>query len=162
LSALPVLLIVIAFAIAGFVGYQWWTGESRVVKQRLDALAVLLSPPPDGAHAMTERIADIRGFFAPDVHIAFDSERLESRDELETVLERWQPPKNGFSLSFADVVVHMVDRATAHVSLTAEVAGRNATASDPLLDVREGTLTLKKIDGEWVVSVVETSRTLQR
>lgn len=162
LGALPLLLIVAAIAIAGFFTYRWWTGEERVVKQRLDDLAVVLSPPPDGEHIMGTRMADVRRFFAPDVRISFDAEQMGSRDELETLLDRWQPPKNGFSLSFVDVVVHMIDAATAHVSLTAEVAARNAAPSEPLLDVREGTLTMKKIDAEWVIMVVESSRTLLR
>jgi len=154
--------MVAALAIAGFFTYRWWTGEERVVKQRLDDLAVVLSPPPDGEHIMGTRIADLRRFFAPDVRISFDAEQIGSRDELEALLARWQPPKNGFALSFVDVVVHLIDAATAHVSLTAEVAARSSTPSDPLLDVREGTLTLKKIDAEWVISEVESSRTLLR
>jgi hypothetical protein len=161
-SALPVLIVVVALAIAAFLAYRWWTGEERIVKKRLDALAVTLSPPANGELAMIARIVQLRGFFAPDVHIQFSGEIIDSRDALVAVLGRWQPPKNGFTLTFADVVVHMVDADTAHVSLTAEISNSNGTNSDPLLDAREGTLTMTKVDGEWVIATAETANTLQR
>jgi hypothetical protein len=161
LSVLPVLLIV-ALAVAGFFGYRWWTGQERVVKKRLEELAEVLSPPPNGELAMVARIAQVRGFFAPDVHIRFDSEAIDSRDALVALLGRWQPPKNGFRLEFADVIVHMVDPGTAHVSLTAEVSNLDTNSLEPLLDAREGTLTMRNIDGEWVIATAETMKTLQR
>ena len=162
LSALPVLLVIVALAVAGFFAYRWWTGEERVVKKRLDQLAEVLSPPADGELAMVARIAQVRGFFAPDVHIRFDSEEIDSRDALVAVLGRWQPPKNGFRLEFADVAVHMVDPDTAHVSLTAEISNRDTNSIEPLLDAREGTLTMRHLDGEWVIAAAETTKTLLR
>jgi hypothetical protein len=162
LSALPVLLVIVALAVAGFFAYRWWSSEERVVKKRLDQLAEVLSPPPDGELATVARIAQVRGFFAPDVHIRFDSEEIDSRDALVALLGRWQPPKNGFRLEFADVVVHIVDPGTAHVSLTAEVSNLDPNSLEPLLDAREGTLTMRNIDGEWVIAAAETTKTLQR
>src|SRR5262245_5216729 len=161
-SALPILLIVAALAVAGFFAFRWWTGPEHLVKKRLDELADTLSPPPNGESTMLGRIAAVRGFFAPDVHIRFDTEEINSRDALVAVLSRWQPPKNGFALEFADVVVHMVDPETAHVSLTAEIANRDASAIEPLLDAREGTLTMKLVNGEWVIAAAETEKTLVR
>src|SRR5262245_3732189 len=161
-SNFPALLLIVVLAIGGFITYRWWSSEERAVKKRLDTLAEALSPPPDGEQTMAARIADVHGFFAPDVHINFDSEVIDSRDALVALLGRWQPPKNGFTLAFADVVVHMVDPDTAHVSLTAEVSSRDATAIEPLLDAREGTLTMKRVDGTWVIAAAETVKTLQR
>src|SRR5262245_58490529 len=108
-GALLVLLAIAFAAVVGFAAFHWWTtGEARVVKKRLDELAAILSPPADGELAMIGRIGQLRGYFAPDVHITFGSEQIDSRDALVTILGRWQPPRDGFSLRFVDVVVHMV------------------------------------------------------
>lgn len=161
LTLLTFVSIVASVAIA-FFAYHWWMGEERVVKRRLDDLAVVLSPPADGELAMIGRIVQLRGFFAPDVHIRFGAEEIESRDALAALLGRWQPPKDGFSLEFVDVVVHLMSDDTAHISLTAQISNRDAKSGQAILDAREGTLTMKKLDGDWVIAVAETTETLQR
>jgi len=161
ISALAILIALATLSLAGFFTYRHWTGPERIVKQRLDALAVALSPPANGEAAMIGRIAALRGYFAPDVHIRFGAEEVDSRDALVAILGRWQPPKDGFHLEFVDVVVHMISPDTAHVSLTAQVASPDPN-DRTLLDAREGTVTMKKVDGEWVIAAAETTNTLQR
>jgi hypothetical protein len=162
LSIVLMLVVALAVGIGAFLAYQSWTGDERVVKKRLGELAEILSPPEGGDLAMIGRIVQLRGYFAPDVHIRFGREEIDSRDALVALLGRWQPPAKGFSLQFVDVVVHLVTDDTAHVSLTAEIANREGAPHEAILDAREGTLTMKKLDGDWVIAIAETTETLQR
>ena len=111
---------------------------------------------------MVGRIVQLRNLFAPDVHIRFGAEEIVSRDALLALLSRWQPPSAGFTIEFVDVTVTLEDESTARVGLTAKISNRDAQTGDPIIDAREATLAMKKLDGEWVVAGVEGTETLQR
>lgn len=161
---LLVLIIAALLVVVGLRAFQYWRGEERIIAARLDALAETLSPPAgtSGEMAMLGRIVQLRKHFAPDVHLRFGTQEIVSRDALLGLLGSWQPPGPGFSIEFVDVAVTLEDPSTALVALTAKVSSRAAEAGDPIVDAREATVTMKKLDGEWVVAGVESTETLQR
>jgi hypothetical protein len=164
-SAVTTLLILVgvaSLALFGFLGYRWWTGEERVIRARLDNLAVLLSPADGGELATVARIGQLRGYFAPDVHVRIGTDEVVSREALLALLARWQPPAKGVKLEFVDVSV-TVEADTALASLTAKISNTDAASSeDPVADAREGVITLHKSSGEWVIGSVASTDTLQK
>ena len=151
------LVVILVFA------YQWWRGEERVIRARLDSLAEALSPPAGGGElAMVGRLAQLRDYFAPDIRVRLGGDELVSRDTLLAVIGRWEPPAKGFRLEFVDVAVTLGEDDTAQVSLTAKISNIDARSGEPIVDAREANLTMKKLDGGWVLATVETSETLRR
>ena len=143
--------------------YQWWRGEERVIRTRLDSLADALSPSAGGGElAMVGRIAELRNYFAPDIRVRLGGDEIVSRDTLLALLARWEPPSKGFKLEFVDVAVTLGEGDTAQVSLTAKISNVDARSGEPITDAREGQLTLLKLDGDWVLATVESTDTLQR
>jgi len=158
---IPVSGVLLAVLI-GVGAYRWWTGEEHIIKERLNSLAVVLSPSGDSEFTTISRIGQLRGYFAPDVRVHFGGDEVISRDAVLALLARWQPPSKNLKVEFVDVSV-TVEEDTALASLTAKISNTDASAAeDPIADAREGVLTLRKLNGEWVISSVESTETLQR
>jgi hypothetical protein len=156
------LLVAVLALVVGVLAFQWWRGEERVIRARLDNLAETLSPSAGGELAMVGRIAQLRNHFAPDVRIRFGADEIVSREALLALLGRWEPPAAGFSLQFVDVTVTMTDDLNAQVTLTARISNRDQRTGEAIVDAREASLTMRKMDGEWVVAAVESANTLER
>lgn len=165
-SALTRLLIpvcgILFVILAGIWAYRWWTGEEHLIKERLNSLATVLSPSGDSEFSTISRIGQLRGYFAPDVRVHFGGDEVVSRDAVLALLARWQPPSKSLKVEFVDVSV-TVEEDTALASLTAKISNTDAAAAeDSVADAREGVLTFRKLNGEWVISSVESTDTLQR
>jgi hypothetical protein len=165
-SAVTRLLIpacgILVVVLVGVLAYRWWTGEEHIIKERLNSLAAVLSPSGDSEFSTISRIGQLRGYFAPEIRVHFGGDEMISRDALLALLARWQPPSKNLKVEFVDVSV-TVEQDTALVSLTAKLTNTDTSAAeDPIADAREGVLTLRKLDDEWVITSVETTDTLQR
>jgi uncharacterized protein DUF4440 len=158
---IPLCGVLLVVAI-GVWAYRWWTGEEHIIKERLNSLAAVLSPSGDSEFSTISRIGQLRGYFAPDVRVHFGGDDIISRDALLALLARWQPPSKSLKVEFVDVSV-TVEEDTALASLTAKLSNTDASAAeDSIADAREGVVTLRKLNGEWVISSVESTDTLQR
>jgi len=149
------LVLILVFA------YQWWTGDERAIKARLDSLAVALSPAQGGELAMVTRVAGLRNYFAPDIRVRLGVEEILSRDTLLGLLGRMSPSED-FKVQFAEVVVTIGDGGTAQVSLVARISSRDLRDGEPTGDERDATLTMRKLDGAWVIAAVESTNAMQR
>jgi hypothetical protein len=164
LAATPFLTLIafVSLALVAVFAYRWWRGEERVVRARLDHLAQALSPPAGGGGlAIVGRIAELRTYFAPDVTVRAGGQEVVSRDALLALLGRWEPPAKGFRVEFVDVGVTLGESDRADVTLTAMITNTDAASSEPIVDAREAHLTMRKLDGEWVLATVETTDTLR-
>jgi hypothetical protein len=156
---------VLCGALIAFFVYQWWFNPTREVQRRLNDIAAALSTS-DGEPPMARvtRAAQLRKYLAPDVVVRTGAGELAARDAIVGAVAGFMPPPGGWNVQFVDVQIR-VDRSTgasADVYMTVEVNGRDARTGQPTVDAREATATLKKIDGEWLVSTAETKDTLER
>lgn len=139
--------------------YAFWPNDERVVRGRLNDIASILSVPASEADlARIERIAHLRDYLAPDVHVRYGGQEATSRDMVLGALAQWGHASESVKVAFVDVQVTFdgtrPDAATAYLSAT--ITGRDS------VDAREADVRLAKIDGKWVVTAAETKETLTR
>ena len=155
----------VSLVVIGVLGYRWWPSPERVIRNRLGGLARTLSVPAnDGDLGRVTRLAELRHYFAEDVHVRVGAAgpEITSRDALLGLIAGWTPP-GGWTIEFVDLHVTLGQEATtARVYLTAKVSGRDARTSEPTLDAREANLLMAKQNGAWVVTSAEAAETLQR
>src|SRR4249919_1335526 len=89
-SAVTRLLIpvcgVLLVLLVGAWADRWWTGEARIIKERLNNLAAILSPSGDSEFSTISRVGQLRGYFAPDVRVHFRGDEIVSRDAVLALL----------------------------------------------------------------------------
>lgn len=157
--------IVLFAALGAFFVYQWWFNPAREVQRRLNDIASALSiPDAEPPMGRVTRAAQLRKYLAEDVRVRAGTSELGPRDAIVGAVAALTPPAGGWNIQFVDVQVrvnHETNR-DADVYLTVEVNGRDMRTGQPTVDAREAAVTMKKIDGEWVVATAETKETLQR
>jgi hypothetical protein len=162
----PVLVSFVSLVAIAFLAYYWWPTPERTIKNRLRGLAETLSVPVnDGDLGRVTRVAELRHYFADDVHVRTGAARSEitSRDALLGLVGGWTPPAGGWTIEFVDMQVTVGQESTAaQVYLTAKISGHDAQTGEATLDAREANLTMSKPGSEWVVTSVESVDTLQR
>jgi len=157
---------VVLAVLAGYFTYQWWFNPRRVITRRLGELAATLSVPVDnpGDVDRLARIARLRNYFAPDVHVTLggSAPAIASRDVLLGAVASWNPPPGGANVSFVDVQVTLDSESTAHAYMTVEIESRDPGTGQPALDTREATVRLEARDGAWVITTAEPAETPKR
>ena len=104
----------------------------------------------------------LAGCFSPDAQVSFDAPERERRtisghDEITQTALGVQNAIRYLKVEFLDANVSVSpDKLSATVDLTAKVN----VAGEKDLFVQEMRFILKKIDGEWLITHVETLRTL--
>ena len=161
-----VYVAVVVAVLAGYFTYQWWFNPRRAIKRELGELAATLSVPADNAGDIDRlaRIARLRNYFAPDVHVTLgeSAPALTSRDALLAAIGSWNPPPGGLNVSFVDVQVTLDSASTAHAYMTVEVTSTKSQSGQPTVDVREAKAELLKRDNVWVITMAEPVETVQR
>jgi hypothetical protein len=161
-----VYVAVVVALLAGYFTYQWWFNPRRAIKRHLGELAATLSVPADKAGDLDRlaRIARLRNYFAPDVHVTLGgpAPALTSRDALLGALSSWTPPPGGAQVSFVDVQVTLDSVSTAHAYMTVEIESRDPNTGQPALETREATVEMVERDGAWVITTAEPTGTGQR
>lgn len=154
--------VVLAFVIAvmaGALGFVLWPNEERVIRGRLSDVASIISVPAGETDlARMERLAHLRDYLAPDVHLRDGSREATSREMVLGALAEWGRSPDALKVQFVDVQVTLdrsqPDAATAY--LTATVTGRDS------VDAREVDARLGRVNGKWIVTGAETRQTLTR
>jgi hypothetical protein len=160
------LLIAMVIALAGgYFAYRWWSDPTNAVKRRLDGLAATLSVTVrESEVARVVRIAELRGYFAPEVRIRVgrSGPEINSREEVLGIVSAWTPPPGGWEVRFVDVQVTVAPDSTAQASLTVETIGHDARTGQRTLDATEAAVVLALRDGQWVITSGEARETLQK
>jgi hypothetical protein len=141
----------------------FFPNPQKLILKRLARVAELASFR--GNEALASRLLNVRNLvecFSPNVqiHVGIEgtSERsLEGRPDLQQAILLIRSTMNGLVVEFVDMTVEVApDRQTATASMTlkASVPGEKDLA------VQELKMKFEKIDGEWLISRVESVKTL--
>ena len=152
-------------ALAAFFVYQWWFNPTREVQRRLNDVAAALSvPDAEAPMARVTRAAQLRKYLAGDIRVRTGSSELTSREQILGAVAAFAPPPGGWNVQFVDVQIRVNHdtNADADAYMTVEINSRDPQTGQPTVDAREAAVTLKKLDGEWVVATAETRDTLQK
>ena len=166
-KSMPKVLTLVSFVsfvvIAAFV-FKWWTNPERLIRNQLHGLAAALSIPAKGGDlSRVARLAQLRRYFADDMHVRWGGAEIASRDALMGILSGWSPAPGGWTVEFVDLNVTVgPDATTAQVHLTARISGRDPRTGEPTIDAREATVKMGKRNGDWVLTDAEATETLQK
>jgi hypothetical protein len=150
------------------VGWRWlFPSPEQVIRKQLKSLAAAASFSAN--EAPLSKLANSRhlaSFFSTDVEADVDLPghsriKFNGREELlqAALLARSGVGAGGVTIEFLDILVTLgADRSSAEAELTAE--GR--VGGEPDLVVQELKLQFKNIQGDWLITRVETLKTLSR
>jgi hypothetical protein len=156
-------LVLLAALVAA--GVWLWTvffpGPEKIIRQRLAEIARLATfqrdENPLAALGSAQKLA---GFCSADLHVKLApplnaEHTFESREEImHSVLAAHAAFGGALKIEFVDVLVTLApDKQSAVADLTARIQ------SSGDLNVQEIKFTLKKMDGQWFVTHVETVQT---
>jgi hypothetical protein len=161
-----VYVAVVLAVLAGYFTYQWWFNPQRAIKRQLSNLAAALSAPPAGRGDMDRiaRVAGLRNYVAPDVHVKMGAgvPELTSRDALVGAVAAWNPSAGGWNVDFVDVQIALDSGSTARAYMTVEVTTPDPRTGQPVVDAREAIVGMAEREGIWVITTAEPAETLQR
>jgi hypothetical protein len=161
-----VYVAVVLSVLAGYFIYQWWFNPQRAIKRQLSGLAAALSAPADGRGDLDRlaRIAGLRNYFAPDVHVKAGASgpELTSRDALIGAVAAWNPSANGWNVDFVDVQITLDSDSAARAYLTVEITTSEPATGKPSVEGREALVGMTERGGIWLVTTAEPIETLQR
>ncbi len=157
------MLKLLALAAVVALGVWLWTvlfpSPEKVIRQRLMKLAEQVSfSPSEGNLARMAGAQSVGGFFSPDAEVNIDVSgheqySLSSRAEITQAVMGSRTRVNGLVVKFPDVIVTVMpgkQTATARVTVEATMSGDADTI------VQEIKVTLQKLDGQWLITHVET------
>lgn len=148
----------VIIAVAGYFTYQWWLNPSRAVKRQLGELAAVLSAQEsEGDVARVARLAQLRRFFAEDVHARQSAAgpEIATRNAVVAVIANWPVPPGGRDVQFVDVQIAIDSSVTAHAFLTVEVTTRDERTRQPVADSRDARVQLALVADAWVITSAE-------
>jgi ketosteroid isomerase-like protein len=150
------LALVALLALASLAAWRLWPGEERKVRGRLDALAASLSiPAGETGLPRVARAASLRSFFTEDVTVELPAgaQPLQGRDEIAGLVARMSVPPVGTKVELLSVEIEVgPDSASADARFNARVVAREPRDKPPILDARMIAVTMRKVDGDWLVA----------
>jgi len=157
----------ILLATAAALGFWCWTvlfpSPEKAVLKKISSLASTATfSASDGNITRATKVSNLIGYFATDAEITFDVigypvRTLSGRDEIREAAAGGFTGLSTLNVQVLDFTVRIgADKLTADVSCTAKV---NAGDSKDF-GVQEMHFQLKKIDGDWLITKVETVKTL--
>ena len=160
-----VYVAVVLAVLVGYFTYQRWFNPQRAIKRQLSNLAAALSAPPEGRGDMDRlaRVASLRNYLAPDVHVKTGPSGLEltSRDALLDAVAAWTASASGWNVDFVDVQITLDSDATARAYMTVEITTRDPRTGKPGVEAREAIFGMAEREGSWVITNAEPAETLQ-
>ena len=163
-----IIRIVLLAALAALGVWLWmvlFPGPEKVIHRRLTELAgIASSSAGESDLARLAAARNLAGFFSTNVEMKVDLPRLGQlssmdRDEITQLALAARMHAGGLQVRFPDIAVTVAsDRqsAMADLTVTAHIDGEQDSF------VQEMKFTLQKIDGKWLITGVETVRTLTR
>jgi hypothetical protein len=159
-----VLLVAAVIGVACWVWTVWFASPRQIIKNRLGEVARLASfAPNEGNFSRLAKIQKLGLLLAEDVQVMVDIPGYEShtfnrRDELMQVLAGSSRLINGVKVQFIDLNIEVnpgKDSALVDLTLEAKITGETD------LQAQELNFTLKKVKGDWLITRIETVKTLK-
>ena len=154
-------VIVAVLVAAGWLAWRvLFPSQERIIRKRLTELAEVASFSKEGPLAQVINVEKFGSFFGPEVIINMDvrgssRQSVAGREALLTAMRAARVTVGWLTVTFLDVgVVLGADKTSAMVNLTAQAKWPGD------FQVQELQLTMRKIDGDWVIIRVETVKTL--
>jgi len=155
------------------------SGEERRIARRLDELAEAASAhgPAESPVARMAAAVRVGRYFTEDVRVEADGAVwMKGRDAVVTLAAQGRTAVDQLHVRVSDVEVTLSGPESATAYLTLVVSGGARTgpdgapeaipgrtpSPDGILDARELLLTLRRVDGDWLIAGVERLKTLER
>ncbi len=158
-------LLGLCLAALGVWGWRvLFPGPEQLIRKQLTDLARTASVPSnEGALAKLSRAQRLAGFFTSNVEITVDlpgrsMQTIAGREELQQAALGARALAAGLKVAFLDVGVTVApDRqsAVAHLTARADMPGER------MPQVQELSFTFQTVEHDWLISRVETVRTLR-
>lgn len=156
------------FAAVAALGFWLWTilfpSPEKLVLKKISGLAATATFGADaGNFTRAGKVSNLIGYFSVDAQIVVDVPgsgpgTLNGRDEIREAAAGGFSRLKSLDVKFLDATPKVsADRQSAEVNCTAEI---RLDASKEL-GVQELRFQMKKIDGDWRITRVETVKTLQ-
>jgi len=158
-----IILLAALVALGVWLWLVLFPGPEKIIRRRLTELARTASfSSNEGNLAHLAAAQSLAGFFATNVEINLDvpgrlQHRLMGRDEIQQAALGARSTLSGMKVHFPDINVTVApDKQSAVADLTVEasIAGERDTI------VQEMKVTLQKTDDGWLITRIETVRTL--
>jgi hypothetical protein len=157
-------LLIAALIAAGFLAWRFFfPNPERVIKSRLNSLAKTVSfDGSDGGISRALKADKVGDFFTLEVELTIDvpgyrsTQTINSRTEIRQGLLAAQQRFPNARVEFLDINVTLDpggESAVANLTLDLHLGGERAV-------LQELNMTLKKIEGKWLITKVETVKTL--
>jgi hypothetical protein len=164
---MKVIIRIVLLAALAALGIWLWTvlfpSPEKVVRRRLTELARTVSSSANESDLTRLAAArSVAGFFAATVELNVDLPELGQhnsmdREEITQLALMGRSRAGGLRVKFPDINITVApdqQSAVADLTVEANVSGEH----DPI--VQEMKFTLRKTDGQWLITRVETVRTL--
>ena len=164
---MKIIIRIVLLAALAALGIWLWTvlfpSPEKVVRRRLTELARTVSSSPNESDlARLASARSVAGFFAATVELNVDLPELGQhnsmdREEITQLALMGRSRAGGLRVKFPDINITVApdqQSAVADLTVEANVSGEH----DPI--VQEMKFTLRKTDGQWLITRVETVRTL--
>jgi hypothetical protein len=159
------LFLAAAIAVGGFWGWRLlFPGPEQVIRKELEQVALAASIAPNESPltklAKAQRLAS---FFANDAEVAIDIpnrsyQGFNGREEIQQAALGARALLNSLHVHFVDITVNLgpdKQSATVRLTATADLPG------DKVPEVQELELRFRNLDRDWLISRVETVKTLR-
>jgi hypothetical protein len=160
---LRVVLLAALAALAVWLCGILFPSPERIIRERLTKLARAVSfSPNEGNLARLARAQTVGEFFSTNVEVNVnlpgrEQHTFAGRDEITQAALAVRSEVSGLRVKFPDVNVTVPpDKQSATVDLTVEAT----VAGQPDVIAQEMKFTFQKIDGQWLITRVETVNTL--
>jgi len=159
------LILVVILAALGFWLYTvFFPNLEKVVLKRVASLAKTVTVTPnDGNITRAAKVSSIISYFSTDAEIHVEgpeigNKSITGRDEIREIAAGGMANVSSLSVQFDDATAHIgADKQSAEVDCTARVSVKDSKD----FGIQELHIQLKKIDGDWLITKVETVKTLQ-
>ena len=158
------ILGVVGIAVAFWLWTVLFPSPQRVIQKRLNQLAKTATfDPKEGAISKAIKIDKLGGFFASQIELKVNipglhPDAITTREELKQAAMAAVSAARGITTEFVDIKIELnPDKQGAYVDLT--LNGKAGGEADPI--VQQLKFHLKKIDGEWLITRVQTTSPLR-